>query len=746
MSRARTSRHRLTTAVTVALAVTVGTLTAAPTALATGAAPAAASTTGEQQDVPALAPHAPVIGNGPSGFLSRTYTAAAGTDYQWTRYADGVTTTLLRTGTYAGSVASDVVVRYEGTRYELYDMATGAEPVVIDIAFLGRGVQFERLAGSTLVLKVPRAGGGSDVHLLSKRGDTLVDHTVPGVPGDLVSWYDLSSPDTLLLHHTQEGTTTQRLALVDVATGKVVETRVLTGAERGSDASASATHLAWVEASGTGNAAVRVARRAEEESTRVPLPWASSPTVDLVGDDWVAYAVPGGTAAYSRDPFYALTARSLTDGRTVKLLDTVDRVRADVGGGLLVQGATVEHGEGVYRVAPGPDGTPAATLVASTGRSIARTITDQNVPETVDFSTKGYGGVPLEWRFTGIGYTKATVELTHTASGRRKTLAVEPTPSGRIQASWSGTFDGGTAAYNGDYTWRMTLRPTNGIAPAVERTGTLKVVGKQAPHGFSDSTSPDLLYRDGGRLSLYDARQTFDAVRTGDLTEKVVGSGWDAYDRIVTPGNIGGTEHSDLIARDKAGVLWSYAGTGRSTSPFATRTKVGGGWGGYDQLTAGSDLNGDGRPDLVATDKTGTLWLYRGTGSVTSPFAARTKVGGGWGVYNTVVATGNIGGGTAGDLVARDTAGVLWLYLGKGDGTFADRTRIGSGWNRYSEIVAIGDVTRDGRPDLLGDGLMGGRDDSLALYPGTGDWRTPFSGRTNIATPPELSRQGKTLF
>ncbi|MFE5592691.1 FG-GAP repeat domain-containing protein [Streptomyces sp. NPDC056549] len=745
MSRARTSRHRLTTAVTVALAVTVGTLTAAPTALAaTGAVPAAAAATGEQQDVTALAPNSFVGGNGPSGFLSRHYAQATGTDYFWTRYADGVTTTLLRTGTYAGSVASDVVVRYEGTRFELYDMATGAEPVVIDIKSLGASVQFVRLAGSTLVLRVPRAGGGSDVHLVSKPGDTVVDRTVPGIPGDLVSWYDLSSPDTLLLHHTQEGTTTQRLALVDVATGKIVEDRVLTGAERGADASASATHLAWVEASGTTNAAIRVARRGHpEESTRVILPTAATPTVDLVGDDWVTYSVPGGTTATSRDPLHALTARSLTDGRTVKLLDTVDRVRADVDGGLFVQGATVEHGEGVYRIAPGPDGTPAATLVASTGRSLALTITDQNVPETVDLSTKG---VALDWRFTGLGWTVATVELTHTASGRRQTLVRPLGASGEIRTSWSGTFDNGIAAYNGDYTWRMKLRPANGIAPAVERTGTLKVVGAQAPHGFSDSTSPDLLYREGGRLSLYDARQTFGAVRTGTLTETAVGSGWDAYDRIVTPGNIGGTEHSDLIARDRTGVLWSYAGTGEATAPFATRARVGGGWGGYAELTAGSDLTGDGRPDLVATDKSGDLWLYKGTGSVTTPFAARTKVGGGWGVYNKIVATGNIGGGPAGDLVARDTAGVLWLYLGKGDGTFAARTRIGSGWNRYGEIVAVGDANRDGRPDLLANGLMGGRDDSLALYPGTGDWRAPFGDRTNIATPPELSRRGKTLF
>ncbi|MGJ7420712.1 FG-GAP repeat domain-containing protein, partial [Streptomyces cinereoruber] len=104
---------------------------------------------------------------------------------------------------------------------------------------------------------------------------------------------------------------------------------------------------------------------------------------------------------------------------------------------------------------------------------------------------------------------------------------------------------------------------------------------------------------------------------------------------------------------------------------------VGGGWQVYDRLAGGSDLNGDGRADLVATDKAGDLWLYKGTGNASAPFAARTKIGFGWGIYNQITAVGNIAGAAAGDLVARDKDGVLWLYLGKGDGTFAARTKIG---------------------------------------------------------------------
>ncbi|UUN28111.1 hypothetical protein [Streptomyces sp. FIT100] len=63
---------------------------------------------------------------------------------------------------------------------------------------------------------------------------------------------------------------------------------------------------------------------------------------------------------------------------------------------------------------------------------------------------------------------------------------------------------------------------------------------------------------------------------------------------------------------------------------FATRTKIGTGRQIYPVLAGGSDVTGDGRPDLVAKDAGGTLWIHKGTGSTTAPFAARTRVGSGW--------------------------------------------------------------------------------------------------------------------
>ncbi|MFD0429683.1 FG-GAP-like repeat-containing protein [Streptomyces zhihengii] len=108
------------------------------------------------------------------------------------------------------------------------------------------------------------------------------------------------------------------------------------------------------------------------------------------------------------------------------------------------------------------------------------------------------------------------------------------------------------------------------------------------------------------------------------------------------------------------------------------------------------------------------------------PFAARKRIGGGWGIYNRITAVGNLAGAAAGDLVARDASGVLWLHLGKGDGTFAARTRIGAGWNTYGDLVGVGDANGDGRPDLLA--LKHGEHTGSGsyFYAGTGDRLAPF--------------------
>lgn len=162
-----------------------------------------------------------------------------------------------------------------------------------------------------------------------------------------------------------------------------------------------------------------------------------------------------------------------------------------------------------------------------------------------------------------------------------------------------------------------------------------------------------------------------------------VGSGWNIYNKLVSAGNFGGAGAGDLLARDGSGVLYLYLGTGNGK--LTTRYKVGSGWNAYTQLAGNGDLTGDGKHDLVAQDKSGVLWLYKGTGNYKAPFAARTKIGGGWGAYNLLISTGDLDYDGKADLLARDKSGILWRYSGTGKAAspYKARVKIGGGWSTY---------------------------------------------------------------
>lgn len=163
-----------------------------------------------------------------------------------------------------------------------------------------------------------------------------------------------------------------------------------------------------------------------------------------------------------------------------------------------------------------------------------------------------------------------------------------------------------------------------------------------------------------------------------------IGSGWNIYNKIVSPGNLAGGVADDLIARDSSGALWIYLGYGNGK--VNVRKKVGGGWQTYNQITGKGDLTGDGKADIVARDGSGTLYLYKGTGSHSAPFATRTKIGTGWNQFNALVSVGDIDIDGRSDLIARDKAGALYLYKGTGSAAapFKPRVKIGnSGWNTY---------------------------------------------------------------
>ncbi|HET7476246.1 MAG TPA: FG-GAP-like repeat-containing protein [Dermatophilaceae bacterium] len=198
--------------------------------------------------------------------------------------------------------------------------------------------------------------------------------------------------------------------------------------------------------------------------------------------------------------------------------------------------------------------------------------------------------------------------------------------------------------------------------------------------GFNDVVARDT----SGQLWLYPNSQNPDAPFGA---RRQIGSGWNIYNAVVATGDFNGDQIGDLVTRDTAGVLWFYSGT--RAGGVLPRRQIGSGWNGYTVMAAG-DFDQDTRADLLARDGAGALWLYPGSGTggaLGSAFQTRRQVGSGWQIFTSIVGVGDATYDNVPDLVARDSAGTLYLYPGNGSGGFGARVKAGSGWNIFNGLA-----------------------------------------------------------
>ncbi|MFE9664320.1 trypsin-like serine protease [Streptomyces sp. NPDC005955] len=112
------------------------------------------------------------------------------------------------------------------------------------------------------------------------------------------------------------------------------------------------------------------------------------------------------------------------------------------------------------------------------------------------------------------------------------------------------------------------------------------------------------------------------------------GEGYRGYNSLRGRGDFTGDGRTDLFARTRDGKLHLLAGTGRIAEPFAARRHVRD-WHGYNGLLAPGDVTGDGRPDFLARSRAGNLFLYPGTGKTSrGVFATPIRIGGGFQRYD----------------------------------------------------------------------------------------------------------------
>ncbi|MDN4598408.1 GH25 family lysozyme [Leifsonia virtsii] len=185
---------------------------------------------------------------------------------------------------------------------------------------------------------------------------------------------------------------------------------------------------------------------------------------------------------------------------------------------------------------------------------------------------------------------------------------------------------------------------------------------------------------------------------------------------VIGTGDLNGDGKPDLLARRPDGTLWFYAGQGAAGGSvgYAAGVQVGTQWGVFDDLLMPGDITGDGVPDLLARKTNGTILVYpiSPTGDGGISIGSSLVLSSGWDAFTDVIAAGDVNGDRLPDVLGRRPDGTLWLYAGTGkvDGSstgFQAGRQIGTSWNIFTQVIGIGDLDKDGWDDLLGIRLDG---------------------------------------
>ncbi len=212
--------------------------------------------------------------------------------------------------------------------------------------------------------------------------------------------------------------------------------------------------------------------------------------------------------------------------------------------------------------------------------------------------------------------------------------------------------------------------------------------------------------------------------------------------------NISGDHKADLWVRN-ASTKTGYSKDSKGTS-FAARES----WGDWNDVNVvlQTDLDRDGYQDLVyrRSSDGDVFWTHF---VVSSGTWSTKQIADNWKTRTRIVTPGDVTGDYLPDLLSVDSAGVMWIYPGKGNGTFATRVKVGSGWNQYNSVRGKGDFTGDGKTDLIARAKSGS---ALYLYKGTGKSGSgAFSARVKVRTwdgynafdaPGDVTGDGKADF
>ena len=352
----------------------------------------------------------------------------------------------------------------------------------------------------------------------------------------------------------------------------------------------------------------------------------------------------------------------------------------------------------------------------------------------------------------------------------------------------------GVGDLTGDRRGDLFVRKADGTASTVPGAGDgtfgapvslgSRFAGSTLVAGVRDLTGdlvPDLVHRDGaGVLQLAAGRRD-----GGYAPDQVLSDAYPNALSVLPAGDADSDGDRDLLVFTAARKLVLVPGYGDGTVGTPRTVAA---WPGRTPLTAGFDMTGDGRPDLLMRNDTTGLVRIRpglGDGSYGRGLAGWTgwedvrvsmlgdadgdslvdvlvrRPGGtvavhpgrngawvhpvrelpaGWGRYDWTRVVGDWDRDGDDDVLGRD-GDRMWLLRGRGDGSFRPPVGGWPGWARRGPIAAVGDWTGDGRPDLV----SRRHDGSAWVHPGRGldGFGPAYEARSYVGAPAAMFGVGR---
>jgi Trypsin/Tachylectin len=204
-----------------------------------------------------------------------------------------------------------------------------------------------------------------------------------------------------------------------------------------------------------------------------------------------------------------------------------------------------------------------------------------------------------------------------------------------------------------------------------------------------DDTESIMAVASNGDLYEWPTDGDGDFLNNGAAT--LIGTGWNEFSSIMVTNNWTGDGHADLLGRTPNGNLYLYETNGSGGwENNGIGQLVGTGWNEFNTILTPGDWTGNGDQALIGRTPNGNLYLYESNESGGwENNGIGQLIGTGWNKFSTFLSPGDWNGDGLLDMIGITPSGAMDLYETDGQGSWLNNgtgIQIGTGWNIFSTV------------------------------------------------------------